>query len=86
MWFKAAPPYGKPIDGRAAAGAVCLGIALILAPLFAAGIGGAAVLTKLGHQIAFFIGVVMVVYGSVAVSYARAAREAFRQVGDRDAS
>jgi hypothetical protein len=86
MWVKSAPPHPKPINGRAAASAVCAGIALIMVPLFAAGLGGAAVLTKLGHQIAFFIGVVMVVYGSAAVSYVRAAREAFRQSGDRDVS
>ena len=86
MWVKSAPPHPKPSNGRAAASVVCAGVALIMVPLFAAGLGGAAVLTQLGHQIAFFLGVVMVVYGSAALSYARAARQAFRQSGDHDAS
>ncbi len=86
MWVKSAPPHPKPINRRAAAGAVCAGIALIMVPLFAVGLGSAAVLTKLGHQIAFFLGVVMMVYGSAAVSYARAAREVSRQSGDPNAS
>ena len=64
MWIKSAPPHPRPIDGRIAAGVVCAGIALIIVPLLAVTTSGIPALTKLGHQIAFFLGVVMVVYGA----------------------
>lgn len=87
MWIKSAPPHPMPIDRRVTASVMYAGIALIIVPLLAVATSGIPALTKLGHQIAFFLGVVMVVYGAAAVSYARAAGDAsIRHIEGHNAS
>ena len=66
-----------------ATGAVYAGAVLMITPMLAA-MGDIPTLTKLGHWVALFLGVVMLTYGAAALSYKGAALDRVkRRLGAR---